>query len=77
MVSQDICKTCRHYSNVRYTFPMKKKDKAFRVTWRCRIDVPPNKHEYDYTKVLCDEENPARGCPKLMEHAIACGMSNR
>lgn len=79
MVSRQVCKACIYYSVLRESVPIKKGYKAFKDTWRCRLGVGllRSANDYSYTKVLCNEENPARGCPKLMEHAIACGMSNR
>jgi hypothetical protein len=75
MVSRDVCKACGYYKSTRSTVPFNKKEKVFKATWRCRKDVLIPWDGGDYSKVLCSEENPAKGCPKLMDHAIACGMS--
>jgi hypothetical protein len=74
MVSRAICKTCREYMAV----PRKRKDKAMRDVWRCRLGKDGSWYPFAddrYSKVLWEEETPAKGCPKLMEHALAYSMS--
>jgi hypothetical protein len=79
MVDREVCRKCLWYyerAPKRDGGPIR-----FKKIWRCikdSIHVPSKKLVWiEKAKVLWEEENPIKGCPYLLQHALACAAKLR